>query len=36
VQIPWRAGSIDVDRIRVEYQDGQLRIRVPKAQEGWR
>ena len=38
VHIPWRAGSIDVDRIRVEYQDGLLRIRVPKtkAQEGWR
>ena len=36
VRIPWRAGSIDVDTIRVEYQDGLLQIRVPKAREAWR
>ena len=36
VHIPWRAGSIDVDRVRVEQENGFLRIRVPKAQEGWR
>jgi len=36
VRIPWRAGSIDVDRIGVQYQDGLLRIQVPKMQEGWR
>ncbi len=35
-RIPWRAGSIDVDTIRVEYQDGLLRIRVPKAREARR
>jgi HSP20 family molecular chaperone IbpA len=36
VHLPWRAGSIDVDGIRVEYEDGVLRVRVPKAPEGWR
>jgi HSP20 family protein len=36
VHLPWRAGSIDVDRIHVEYQDGLLRVRIPKSQEGWR
>jgi len=36
VHIPWRAGSIDVDRIRVSYEDGVLCVRVPKAEEGWR
>ncbi|HZJ54553.1 MAG TPA: Hsp20/alpha crystallin family protein [Myxococcaceae bacterium] len=36
VRVPWRAGSIDVDRIRLQYQDGLLRIHVPKTQEGWR
>ena len=36
VHLPWRAGSIDVDRIRVDYEDGLLRVRIPKAQEGWR
>lgn len=36
VHLPWRPGSIDVDRTRVEYEDGLLRVRVPKAQEGWR
>jgi HSP20 family protein len=36
VHIPWRSGSIDVDRIRVDYLDGLLRIRVPKSQEARR
>jgi HSP20 family molecular chaperone IbpA len=36
VRIPWRAGSIDVDTIRVEYQDGLLHIRVPKPREARR
>jgi len=36
VRIPWRAGTIDLDRIRVQYQDGLLRIHIPKMQEGWR
>ena len=36
VRIPCRASSIDVDRIRVEYQDGLLRVRLPKLQEGRR
>ncbi|MGZ3445742.1 MAG: Hsp20/alpha crystallin family protein [Myxococcaceae bacterium] len=33
VRIPYRPGSIDVDRIAVEYQDGLLRIRLPKTLE---
>jgi HSP20 family molecular chaperone IbpA len=36
VRIPWRAGTIDLDRIRVQYQDGLLRSHIPKMQEGWR
>jgi len=36
VHLPWRAGSIDPDGIRVEHEDGLLKVRVPKAQEGWR
>jgi HSP20 family protein len=36
VRIPWRAGSIDIESIRVDYQNGLLRISVPKTREGWR
>jgi HSP20 family protein len=36
VRIPWRSGSIDIDAIEVDYQDGLLRVQVPKAREGWR
>jgi HSP20 family protein len=36
VHIPYRPGSIDVERIGVEYQDGLLRIRLPKTQESRR
>jgi HSP20 family molecular chaperone IbpA len=36
VRVPCRAGLIDADRIRVEYQDGLLRVRLPKRQEGSR
>ncbi|HVP60218.1 MAG TPA: Hsp20/alpha crystallin family protein [Myxococcaceae bacterium] len=32
VQIPCGPGSLDVDRIKVEYQDGLLRIRLPKTE----
>lgn len=34
VHIPDSPGSIDVDRIGVQYQDGLLRIHLPKTQEG--
>lgn len=33
VRIPDSPASIDVDRVDVEYQDGLLRIHLPKAQE---
>ena len=36
VRVPCRASSIDVERIRVEYQDGLLRVHLPKLQEGRR
>ena len=36
VHIPYRPGSVDVDRIGVQYEDGLLRIRLPKAEEGRR
>jgi HSP20 family protein len=32
VHIPYRPGSIDVDRIGVTYEDGLLRIRLPKTE----
>jgi HSP20 family protein len=35
VRLPGR-GSIDIDLIEVEYQDGLLRIHLPKVREGFR
>lgn len=36
VPIPCRPGSIDLDRIRVQYQDGLLRVHLPKVVGGRR
>ncbi len=36
VHVPWRPGSVDAEKVRVEYEDGLLRIHLPKRQEGWR
>jgi Molecular chaperone (small heat shock protein) len=34
--LPYSPGSIDVERVGVQYEDGILRIRLPKTQESRR